>query len=220
MKKLKAWIQENPHSLAWLYFIYYCIHFLLLERYITPIVWIHHPIDDLIPFNENWIIFYLLWFPYFIGSLMYFMIKDKEAFLELCFFMFATMSFCLLCQTIIPNGLNLRCEISSNSFLANIVKVLQNVDTPTNVCPSIHVASSVTVGLMTLRYTKFKYNKITKIISVFLMIGICLSTLFLKQHSIIDFILGIVVALFFYIITYKTNWKKFLQNTFLKKLFY
>ena len=219
MKKVIYWIQANPHSLAWLYFIFYCAHFLLLEKFVTPIIWIHHPFDDLIPFNEYWIIFYLLWFPYFIGSLIYFMFKDKDTFLELCFCMFSTMSFCLLCQTIIPNGLNLRCEITSTSFFADIVRLLQSVDTPTNVCPSIHVASSVVVGLIIFRYRQFKYSKLTKSISTILMIGICLSTLFLKQHSVIDFLFGIITAILFYFITYRTDWKAILKKTILKKLF-
>ena len=219
MKKLLFWIRQNPHALAWCYFIFYCIHFILLERFITPVIWIHHPLDELIPFDEKWIIFYLLWFPYFLGSLAYFMLKDKNAFLELCFFMFSTMSFCLLCQTLIPNGLDLRCEITSNSVFAKIVLLLQSVDTPTNVCPSIHVASSAAVGLMILKYKKFHHSILIKSLSSVLSVGICLSTLFLKQHSIIDFILGILTAGLFYFITYKTDWQKTIKKTALKKLF-
>lgn len=219
MKKLILWIKQNPHSLAWIYFLFYCVHFLILERFITPIVWIHHPIDDLIPFNEKWIIFYLLWFPYFLVPLIYFMFKDKKAFLELCFFMFSTMSFCLLCQTLIPNGLNLRCEITSDSIFSKIVLLLQSIDTPTNVCPSIHVASSITVGLMILKYKDFHHPFLIKGSSCILSVGICLSTLFLKQHSILDFVFGILVSILFYFITYKTDWQKIIKKTALKKLF-
>ena len=43
--------------------------------------------------------------------------------------------------------------------------------------------------------------------------GIILSTMFLKQHSIIDAAAGIALTLILYVITYHTGWRKLFQRT-------
>ena len=71
MKQLFAWIKSHPYSLWLLYYIPYLICFMLLERFITPVIIIHSPLDEMIPFNEYFILPYLLWFPYMFGSFLH-----------------------------------------------------------------------------------------------------------------------------------------------------
>ena len=51
-----------------------------------------------------------------------------------------------------------------------------------------------------------------------LKVGIILSTMFLKQHSIIDAAAGIALTLILYVITYHTGWRKLFQRTPLRFL--
>ena len=150
MRNLLSWIKAHPYSLWVTYYIPYLICFILLEQFSDPKFIIYSPIDDMIPFCEYFIIFYLMWFPLMFLSLLYFLLKDKDAFIDLCFLMFTGMSISLLIYVIAPNGLDLRVEIASDNLFAWMVRMIQTVDDPTNVCPSIHVLGAVaaTVGGM------------------------------------------------------------------------
>ena len=197
MRNLLSWIKAHPYSLWVTYYIPYLICFILLEQFSDPKFIIYSPIDDMIPFCEYFIIFYLMWFPLMFLSLLYFLLKDKDAFIDLCFLMFTGMSISLLIYVIAPNGLDLRVEIASDNLFAWMVRMIQTVDDPTNVCPSIHVASTL---------------------AIMISVGIILSTMFLKQHSIIDAAAGIALTLILYVITYHTGWRKLFQRTPLRFL--
>ena len=213
MKQLFAWIKSHPYSLWLLYYIPYLICFMLLERFITPVIIIHSPLDEMIPFNEYFILPYLLWFPYMFGSLLYFLLKDKRYFQDLCFFMFLGMSISLLTYLIVPNGLNLRVNFTVDNIFVLLVQFIQNVDDSANVCPSIHVASTFSIMLVVLRYPHFKHRFLMNAGSACIGISIILSTMFLKQHSVIDVIAGILLSLLLYFVTYHLNWRRLFYST-------
>ena len=213
MKQLFAWIKSHPYSLWLLYYIPYLICCMLLERFITPVIIIHSPLDEMIPFNEYFILPYLLWFPYMFGSLLYFLLKDKRYFQDLCFFMFLGMSISLLTYLIVPNGLNLRVNFTVDNIFAWMVQFIQNVDDSANVCPSIHVASTFSIMLVVLRYPHFKHRFLMNAGSACIGISIILSTMFLKQHSVIDVIAGILLSLLLYFVTYHLNWRRLFYST-------
>ena len=193
-EKCLRWIKENPHCLALLYFIVYVVWFFSLEAFAEPKYWIVCPWDDLIPFCEYFIVPYGLWFPYFLGALAFFLFRSKEVFLKLCFVMFAGMTICLMVYTIAPNAIDLRQEILGNNIFCKLAGFIRSVDTPTNVCPSIHVSSTLAVHWAVCRYTCWKNPQLTKFLSMLLALSICASTVFLKQHSIIDVIWGFVLT--------------------------
>ena len=61
--KLKPWIKEHPHCYLLGYWIFYLLYFELLEHLITPRYILHSAVDDMIPFNEYFVIPYVMWFP-------------------------------------------------------------------------------------------------------------------------------------------------------------
>ncbi len=194
-KKILQWIQDNKHCYVLSYFILYVLWFFGLEIFSEPLVWISCPLDQFIPFNEYFIVFYALWFPYFLGALAWFLFKNKELFLKLCFVMFTGMTICLLVYTIAPNAIDLRQEIVGDNMFCKIARLLRVVDTPSNVCPSIHVASTVAVHWSVNRCKDFKRPVLVKSASLIAAVGICLSTLFLKQHSVVDLFWGVVLTM-------------------------
>lgn len=208
---IKSWIQEHPYCLAILYFIPYLICFELLEAFVVPKFYIYSSLDELIPFQEIFIIPYLLWFPLLAISLGYFLFHSKEEFLNLCYSMFAGMSISLFIYLVLPNGLNLRLETTHQNILTTIVQALYSIDTPTNVCPSIHVATTLSILFAILHSTLFQHPRFIKICSTLLCLSICMSTMFLKQHSIIDAIAGGLLSLVLYYFAYYTNWKRVIK---------
>ena len=72
--------------------------------------------------------------------------------------------------------------------------MIWSADTSTNVCPSIHVASTFAIFLAVQRSRIWKHRKLVVGICSVLTVMICLSTLFLKQHSVIDVVCGIALS--------------------------
>lgn len=208
MKPIVHWIKTHPYCLLLSYWIFYLLYFFLLEHFAQPNYLIYSPLDDKIPFMELFIIPYVLWFPLLALSLGYFMFTSKKAFQNLCVLMFSGMSIALLIYTIFPNGLDLRVEITRTNVFADIVRALQGFDTPTNVCPSIHVSSTLAILFAVLSYQNFKHPRWIKASISLLSLLIILSTMFLKQHSILDVLAGILVTCILYPLVYHTQWRK------------
>ena len=219
MRSIKSWLHDHPYSYALFYFIPYLIIFELLETFVVPKYYIHCFIDDMIPFHESFVIPYFTWFPLLAISLCYFLFHSRKEFLELCFMMFTGMSICLFIYMILPNGLDLRVNITHTNWLADIARLLQQIDTPTNVCPSIHVAITIAICFVVCRSHLFQHPFLVKSACLIISVFICISTMVLKQHSFIDVILGFALSSLLYYVTYHTNWQKYFMKTPLRILF-
>lgn len=107
------------------------------------------------------------------------------------------MTAALTCYILLPTGLALRPPmVQGDGLCAQLVRWLYTTDTPTNVCPSIHVFNSVTLALAYRRSQIFAgaNRRWLRAASYGLCIAICASTMLLKQHSCIDVAFGLALA--------------------------
>jgi len=188
------WIKEHKYCLWLLYFCFYFPAFYLLEQYAVPKYILECSFDNKIPFIKEFIFPYYLWYITMPLSLLVFMVKDKAAFLRLCFIMFGGMTIATVVYTFWPNGINIRVPFEVNDLASAMVAKLQSIDPPVNVCPSVHVSSSVAIDMAVQRSALFRNNKPVRVISFVIMLLICVSTVFVKQHSVIDVFWGAVVS--------------------------
>ena len=156
-------------------------------------------LDDLIPFCKYAVIPYLAWFIWIPFTLFYLLWKAPRAdFWRLCLPLFAGMTIALAVYVILPNGLDLRpYRIYGSDIFARIVRLLYSTDTATNVCPSIHVFNSVTLMMAYYRSRIFEEprRRWMRPASAVLCLSIIASTVLLKQHSCIDVVMGILLAM-------------------------
>ena len=84
-----------------------------------------------------------------------------------------------------------------SDIFAQAVRMLYATDTPLNVCPSIHVFNSVTLMMAYYRSRIFETpgRRWMRPASAVLCVSIIASTVLLKQHSCIDVLLGILLAM-------------------------
>ena len=193
---LAAFVRQRPE--LWIsvgYFIVYLVGFFTLERVAQPRFIIHSPLDDLIPFCEWGIIPYVSWYLLVPGMLFVYLCKDKADYLRLCFIMYVGMSICLVLYFLLPTGLNLREPIPRDNLLCRAVALLRSIDTPTNVCPSIHVSSTVAIGLVALRSRVFAGRRALKAALVLECLLVCAGTLVIQQHSVWDVAAGAALSL-------------------------
>ncbi len=203
-KKIFDFFKKYKHAVVLLYTPFYMLWFNYLEKNITKNYYIiHSRFDDMIPFNEYFIIPYLLWFLYIAIAVTYFLFKDRIEFLKYFSMLAIGMSICLLICYIFPNGTDFRPAINPNkNWESLIVSRLYSIDTNTNVFPSIHVYNSIVTYIAINKSKYFVKNHIVKIFSLILTFSICLSTIFLKQHSIIDMIGGAFLSYIMYNLIY------------------
>ena len=198
----------KTHSYAWIlsYFFVYMIWFAYLERTVTKVFHpIHSIVDDIIPFKEIFIIPYFLWFLYIAVTVAYFLLTSKQDFIRCCTYLFTGMTICLIIYTVWPNGHHLRVDLNSlgrsNIFITMLSKIYA-VDTPTNVFPSIHVFNSVGALIAITKSEKLHPIKWLRVSAFLLTVLICMSTVFLKQHSFMDILGALVLNIILYVIVY------------------
>lgn len=197
---MRTWFSRHPVWFMAFYMVFYLTVFHWLEVHITvPDIWVHCRLDDFIPFCKYAIVPYLAWFVWIPFTLFYLLWKAPRAdFWRLCLPLFAGMTFALACYIVLPTGLYLRpYRVDGNDIFAQAVRLLYATDTPTSVCPSIHVFNSVTLMLAYYRSRIFDapQRRWMRPAAAVLCVSIVLATVLLKQHSCIDVMMGILLAL-------------------------
>ncbi len=195
MQRFKAWIVKYPIIYIILFTVVYFVWFGALEKYREPVLIVHSAIDDMIPFCQYFVIPYLLWFLYIFGTFVFFLFTSKEDVANVSRYMFTGMIACLVIYTILPTGLNLRPVVTGDDFCSWLTTLVYSNDTSTNVCPSIHVFNSLAITVVINRSKVIRHKRIVKAATVTLTFLICLSTVMLKQHSVIDVFWGSALAL-------------------------
>lgn len=201
---MKSLIKKYRHAWVILYALIYFPWFFWLEDHVTENFHvIHVALDDKIPFLEYFIVPYLLWFVFVAGFVLYFFFKDSGEFYKLTGLLICGMTLFLIISTLYPNGLTLRpTSFARDNIFVNLCKRLWTADTATNVFPSIHVYNSLAVAIAVVKSKHLKSHRWIQISSVILAILIILSTVFLKQHSVVDVIGGFVCIAIFYPLVY------------------
>lgn len=202
---MKKFFKKYPYGWLGLYIFIYFPWFLWLEGHVTDNFHvIHTTLDDRIPFIEYFVIPYLLWFLFIAVFVLYFFFRDQQEFLRLALMLISGMTLFLIISTIWPNGLMLRPEsFERDNVFVNLCRFLWSADTAANVFPSIHVYNSLAVAIAVVKSRYLKKHPVVQGGAVLLTFLIILSTMFLKQHSVIDVIGGICLAAIFYPLIYK-----------------
>lgn len=155
---------------------------------------IHCALDDLIPFNEFFAIFYVLWYLLVFGSLAYTLFYDPPKFRKLQTFIIVTQVIAMTCYVLYPSRQDLRPEVfERNNILTALMSFIYSFDTNTGVCPSLHVGYSI--GILSVFLKDPKLGVGWKALLTFVVVMICLSVCFVKQHSALDVLWAIPMCL-------------------------
>ena len=179
--------------LGWVgYFVlYFLTENLIPAEKCTPV---HIWLDDVIPFCEYFLIPYVFWYLLIVFSLGYFLLYHVDSFKRLQTYIIVTQVAAMAIYILFPNRQDLRpVEFPRDNFLTDCIRALYAFDTNTGVCPSLHVAYSIGIASV---WTKEKgVHTAWKGFVVVAVILICLSTMFIKQHSAVDFFAALPVCL-------------------------
>jgi membrane-associated phospholipid phosphatase len=200
-------LRKYKHMILILYLPLYMVWFTWLERReVSHYAVIHCRLDDMIPFLEIFAIPYFLWFFYVVVVLFILFTQTEHLgdFYRCTATLMLGMTTCLIIYTLFPNAQQLRPQtLPRDNVLVRVIAALYRGDTPTNVCPSIHVYNSIAIHVAVAKSHFFQEKRGLKKASLILCILICLSTMFLKQHSVIDVVCGILLFALYYSMVYK-----------------
>lgn len=176
--------------------VVYFLLYILTERLIPaerchPV---HCWLDDVIPFQEIFIIPYVFWYLLVVGSLLYFLLYNVNQFRNLQTYIIITQLVAMAIYILFPSRQDLRPEtFPRENILTQIVAFIYSVDTNTGVCPSLHVAYSLGIASTWLKERSASWPVKAAIVAA--VICICLSVAFVKQHSVLDIVAAIPVCL-------------------------
>ena len=195
--------KHNKHFLLFLLFIPTILTYFLLQQRSVNYTVVHIPLDDSIPFMPIFIIPYISWYLYIPLSMLYLALTAKRDYIRQSTAFFLGTAVCLILFIFFPTCIDMRPEITGNDFLSELCKIIFSPDKPVNICPSMHCYEALCIHLTLFHRGKRKHNPVLRILSFIEMTLICLSTVFVKQHSAEDMIAGILIAIVVYIIVYK-----------------
>lgn len=191
--------------LGWVvYFIFY----FLTENFIPEESChvIHCKLDDIIPFNEFFFIPYTFWYLLIVISLVYFALYNPDNFRNLQKYIIITQVVAVAVYIIYPSVQHLRpTEFARDNLFTKVAQIIYSFDTPTGVCPSLHVAYSLGIGSTWLK--EKSASKLWKSFVVFSVILISISTAFVKQHSCVDILAALPVGLLAEYLVFGKYWK-------------
>lgn len=154
---------------------------------------VHSFLDDVIPFCEWFVIPYVFWYVLIVISLVYFALYNIESFKNLSKFIIITQLVAMAIYILFPTRQDLRPEMFANdNILTRCIGLLYRADTNTGVCPSLHVAYSI--GIASVWLKEKGVHILWKTFVLVMVILICLSTMFIKQHSAVDFFAALPVC--------------------------
>lgn len=130
---------------------------------------------------------------FFLGPCFTFWYGAGEDFLKLCFVLFGGYTVCLIVYFVYPNGIDIRTPLTGSDICSTAIRLLRAGDPPQNVCPSMHVSSTMAILLTVLECRDISLWRKWGVAVVSLLI--ILATMFIKQHSVVDVVLGIVLSL-------------------------
>lgn len=147
------------------------------------------PLDKEIPFVSLFVFPYVYWYIFIIVGLIFLLSKDRKEYLRALMAIYIGMCICFAFYYLYPVEIS-RPVVENNTIPNKIVNIIYKNDRPFNCFPSIHVLNTYII----MRFTKIKDNKYWFYYTNIIGILIILSTLFIKQHFILDGVVAIILA--------------------------
>ena len=184
----------------------------------TPIepVMVGGELDKMIPFSPIWVMFYVLWHPLLVITPCLLYKNNKNDFYKYIIINFIIEIVVIFIFTLYPTIYD-RPYLVVNDFFTWVLNIIYVTDTPpTNCLPSMHCVICFTAIFVLLKSNKIE--KKCKALGTFIYIMIVLSTLFVKQHAIVDVMASLILVILSSLLVYKFQLDKKLENKIEKRV--
>lgn len=199
---MKKYIKENKNRIVILILvlIFQAGIYSISKLFQSSPIYLNNYFDNIIPFIPYFVIFYITWFPLLFLVPLLVLKYDKKVFDRYIFTIFIFAIFEGIMFILLPTTMN-REVINVTSISTFIINIIYKVDTPANLFPSAHCAFAILFIMSVLDVKKIKREY--KLLILVISILIILSTLFIKQHVLIDVIGALAIIPIYYILRKK-----------------
>ncbi len=190
--------------LGWIFYfsMYFITENLIPAEACTPI---HCALDDRIPFCEYFAVFYVGWYVYVFGMLLFYLLYDADCFRGLSKFILCTQVLAMACYILWPSRQDLRPEsFERDNIFTWTMAFIYSFDTSTGVCPSLHVAYSL--GIVSTVWKDRLMPKGWALVWTLYAVMVSLAVCFVKQHSALDVVAALPVCLVAELFAYGKSW--------------
>ena len=155
--------------------------------------WRHHDLtvgaDGAIPLAPEWTLIYVLTFLFWAGGLVFAAWQEEELCCKLCTGVIVGYAMCAVMFLVLPTSIA-RPEVTGTAYYDDLLRATYGADIPSNLFPSMHCMMSYMIfrALTVSPGIKRPY----RIAAGVLVVLICASTLYIKQHYFVDTVAGIV----------------------------
>ncbi|MDR0840530.1 MAG: phosphatase PAP2 family protein [Christensenellaceae bacterium] len=204
--KEQPWYDKYGHWLWALFLPLYLAAFFGVEQVVnrTSHYWVSYwpLVDDIIPFSSIFVLGYSLWYPFMVVTGLYLAFYHGNSFRRYMQFIAVSFTASLAIFLLFPNGQDLRPAVFADAgFFTRVVQAIYAIDTNTNVLPSVHVVGALAVVFAAYDCRPAFPQWLCRAY-VFLAVLISISTVFIKQHSILDIFGGVLLCIPVYFLIY------------------
>ena len=200
---------------------------MIINHLIVPTNLIHCRLDDYIPFYAEFALVYVYWFAFLPGAFIQMLWHREDNtprarinYNRFMLLFFISWVICLITYIVYPNGIDFRPtsdEIGYDTFCSGgLALTYRGFDHPANVLPSLHCTSTLAVTLAVLSSDFVKRSPFKALYFTYYILFaalICASTVFVKQHSIIDFFVSAAELAVLYPIIYCIDWSRIFKRS-------
>lgn len=153
---------------------------------------VHVSLDDAIPLLPVFVLPYVAWYFYVPGLMLYASFREREVFLRQMAVLFTGMALSMAVFLFYPTQIDFRPDAAGEGVLLALCRLIYACDRPVNVLPSLHCFESLAVYLPLLR--RRREHRLLCAVCGTAAVLICLSTVFVRQHSVVDLAVGCLLA--------------------------
>lgn len=189
MKWLSQLKDRYPRGfLLFLVVLYFCVYFLIGALFrgrpaARPAVFV----DAWVPLAPWWVFIYA--FVYFFAFIPAFVVHDLDLYRRTVRAYFITFTLSFVCFLLYPTIFEKPTDINTSYFAGWALAVVWFLDTPGNCLPSLHVATAFVSS-----WSILKVHRTVGRICLTISTLIAISTLYTKQHYILDVVFGFGIA--------------------------
>lgn len=160
-------------------------------------IYLNNYFDEMIPFIPYFVIFYITWYPLLFLVPLLILKYNKKVFDRYIASMLAFIVVEALVFILVPTTME-RSLIEVTNISTFIISIIYKFDTAVNLFPSAHCAFAILfiISVFDVKEINSKYKILIMIISILII----LSTLFIKQHVLIDVFGSLVMIPIYYIL--------------------
>lgn len=205
MKKYRFFITTILLTFGVQALLYFMSKFLISNYHL-----IGSPLDDKIPVVSFFIFAYMIWYPLEITTFYFLYKHDKKGYIKLVIALAMSLITAQICYYVYPTMINRPIMDSYHNLTTFVTYLTYASDTPVNCFPSVHCIICFLVIFATIHNPNL--GKAYKYLIYLLNILIILSTLFVKQHVIIDVIGALIISALCYYLLTNLKFFKNIQN--------